>query len=195
MFKTLQKLKFAYIAMSVALCAIGVLLIIWPAESAALICYLIGALSLIFGIISIVIFFVRDIGTPNPGYGLMIGMFASIFGLILLLKPQSGSAVFSMLVGVFIIIDSIVKIQASFELKHVGAKYWWVNLLISLVSTVLGVLLVIDPFGEAVNLITIFMGISLIADSLENIFTVAFVWRTGRRIKKEEAAIVIVENE
>ncbi len=194
MFKTLQKIKFAYLAISVALFAIGIVMIIWPLQSVLFICYLLGALSLIFGIISVVIFFVRDIGTASPGYGLMIGMFASIFGLILLLKPASSLAFFAMLVGVFIIIDSIVKIQASFELKHVGATYWWVNLIISHISTVLGVLLVIDPLNSEI-LLPVFIGVSLIADALENIFTVVFVWRTGRRIKKEEASIVVVENE
>jgi uncharacterized membrane protein HdeD (DUF308 family) len=193
MFKTLQRLKFAYIAMSVALCATGVCLIIWPEQLKVLFCYLIGALALIFGIISIVIFFVRDIGMQRPGNGLMIGMLASIFGLILLLKPDNGAAFFSMLVGVFIIVDSIIKIQTSFELKNVGAKFWWVNLLISVASTVLGVLLVINPYGEGSTLLLIFIGISLVADSLANIFTAIFVWRIGKRIKKEESIVVVEE--
>ncbi len=190
MYKTLQRLKLAYIAMSVALCALGICMIIWPEQVAVLFCYIIGALALIFGIISLVIFFSRDTGTFAPGNGLMIGMFASIFGLILLLKPDNGAVFFSMLVGVFIIVDSIIKIQASFEMRVVGAKRWWINLLISLISTVLGVLLVINPFGSGA-LLLIFIGITLIIDSLENIFTVIFIWRTGKQIKKEESIVVV----
>ncbi len=193
MFKTLQRLKYAYIALSVALCAVGICLIIWPEQLKVLFCYLIGAIALTLGIISLVIFFVRDIGTPRPGNGLMIGMLASIFGLILLLKPDNGAAFFSMLVGVFIIVDSIIKIQTSFELKNIGAKFWWINLLISVASTVLGVLLVINPYGEGSTLLLIFIGISLIADSVANIFTAIFVWRTGRRLKKEESIVVVEE--
>jgi uncharacterized membrane protein HdeD (DUF308 family) len=165
-------------------------MIIWPEQVAVLFCYIIGALALIFGIISLVIFFSRDTGTFAPGNGLMIGMFASIFGLILLLKPDNGAVFFSMLVGVFIIVDSIIKIQASFEMRVVGAKRWWINLLISLISTVLGVLLVINPFGSGA-LLLIFIGITLIIDSLENIFTVIFIWRTGKQIKKEESIVVV----
>ena len=192
MYKALFRMKFAYIALSVALLAVGVCLIIWPSEFAKFFCYIIGALALIFGIISLVIFFIRDLGSPSLGYGLMIGMFSSIFGLILLLKPDNGAVFFSMLVGVFVIVDSIIKFQASFELKNVGAKHWWVNLIVSLVSTVLGVLLVINPFGDG-TLLLIFMGVSLIADALENIFTVIFVWHTGRRLKKEESIVVLEE--
>ncbi len=193
MFKFLQKLKLVYIALSVALFAVGLCLIIWPEQFATIFCYVIGSIALILGAIELVIFFVRDFTSTSSGYRLLVGLLASIFGLILLLKPDNSAVFFSMLVGVFIIIDSVVKLQATFELKNIGAIQWWVNLVLSVVSAVLGVMLVINPFGTG-TLLLIFMGISLIVDAIENVFTVIFLAIAGKMNKgSEEEAIVVID--
>ena len=195
MFKFFQKSRIAYVAMSIVLFAVGLCLIIWPAMFAKIFCYLIGSLALIPGIIETVVFFVRDISVKSFSYSLAIGLLSSIFGLILLLKPDNSAVFFSMLIGVFIIIDSVLKLQTSFELRVMGVLRWWINLILSLASAVLGVLLVINPFGTG-NLLLIFMGISLMVDALENIWTVIYISRAAKQMKKiaEEEAILIVED-
>jgi len=69
-----------------------------------------------------------------------------------------------------------------------------VNLILALASAVLGVLLVINPFATT-NILFIFMGISLVVDALENIWTVIFISIASKQMKKmaEEDAILIVE--
>jgi len=180
--------------MSVLLFAVGLCLIIWPSFITKVICYIIGSIALIAGIIELVIFFVRDISVKTVSYSLIIGFLSSIFGLILLLKPDNSAVFFSMLFGVFIIIDSVLKLQTSFELRNLGVLRWWVNLILALASAVLGVLLVINPFATT-NILFIFMGISLVVDALENIWTVIFISIASKQMKKmaEEDAILIVE--
>ena len=192
MFKALKKLKLAYIAMSVVLFGVGLCLVIWPEQFASVFCYILGSLALVFGVIELVIFFLKDISGVPYGYRLIIGLLSSIFGLILLLKPDSGAVFFSMLVGVFIIIDSVIKLQASFEMKSLGAVRWWVNLLLALISAILGVLLVVNPFETAMFLL-VFMGISLMVDAIENICTVIFISLVGKNAKNEEDAIVVID--
>jgi uncharacterized membrane protein HdeD (DUF308 family) len=181
--------------MSVLLFAVGMCLIIWPALITKVICYVIGSIALIAGIIELVIFFARDISVRTVSYSLIIGFLLSIFGLILLLKPDNSAVFFSMLFGVFIIIDSVLKLQTSFELRNLGVLRWWVNLLLALASAVLGVLLVINPFATT-NILFVFMGISLVVDALENIWTVIFISLAAKQIKRaaEEDAILIVED-
>lgn len=195
MFKFFQKSKIAYVIMSVLLFAVGMCLIIWPALITKVICYVIGSIALIAGIIELVIFFARDISVRTVSYSLIIGFLLSIFGLILLLKPDNSAVFFSMLFGVFIIIDSVLKLQTSFELRNLGVLRWWVNLLLALASAVLGVLLVINPFATT-NILFVFMGISLVVDALENIWTVIFISLAAKQIKRavEEDAILIVED-
>ena len=195
MFKFFQKSKIAYVIMSVLLFAVGMCLMIWPALITKVICYVIGSIALIAGIIELVIFFARDISVRTVSYSLIIGFLLSIFGLILLLKPDNSAVFFSMLFGVFIIIDSVLKLQTSFELRNLGVLRWWVNLLLALASAVLGVLLVINPF-ETTNILFVFMGISLVVDALENIWTVIFISLAAKQIKRtaEEDAILIVED-
>lgn len=195
MFRFFQKSKIAYIIMSVLLLAIGLCLIIWPAFIAKVFCYVIGSVALIAGIIELVIFFLRDISVKTVSYSLIIGFLSSIFGLILLLKPDNSAVFFSMLFGVFIIIDSVLKLQAAFELRTLGVLRWWVNLILALASAVLGVLLVINPFATT-NILLIFMGISLVIDAAENIWTVIFISVATKQMKKmaEEDAILIVED-
>ncbi len=195
MFKFFQKSKIAYVIMSVLLFAVGLCLIIWPALITKVICYVIGSIALIAGIIELVIFFARDISVRTVSYSLIIGFLLSIFGLILLLKPDNSAVFFSMLFGVFIIIDSVLKLQTSFELRNLGVLRWWVNLLLALASAVLGVLLVINPFATT-NILFVFMGISLVVDALENIWTVIFISLAAKQIKRaaEEDAILIVED-
>lgn len=194
MFNFFQKSRIAYFIMSVLLFAVGLCLIIWPSFITKVICYIIGSIALIAGIIELVIFFVRDISVKTVSYSLIIGFLSSIFGLILLLKPDNSAVFFSMLFGVFIIIDSVLKLQTSFELRNLGVLRWWVNLILALASAVLGVLLVINPFATT-NILFIFMGISLVVDAIENMWTVIFITIASKQMKKmaEEDAILIVE--
>lgn len=192
MFKFLQKVKIAYVALSIVLLAVGICLIIWPSFFATIICYIIGSVSLIAGVVSLVVFFARDISRLTIGYSLVTGILLSIFGLVLLLKTDSSVMFFSTLFGVFIIIDSVIKLQASFELRVIGVSRWWINLLLSVASAVLGVLLVVNPFS-AVNVLLIFVGLSLVFDALENIWTIIFISYTSKKYKKmEEDSITII---
>ena len=57
--KEFKRAKWGYLIFSVLLCMMGLALILWPEISAETFCLLIGAVSLVYGIVKIVSYFTQ----------------------------------------------------------------------------------------------------------------------------------------
>ncbi len=85
--------------------------------------------------------------------------------------PTGALTVLPIILGFYIIIDSVFSIQAAVELRRFGLGSWGLNLLLGIVGAVLGVLMILDPFDGAAALM-IYMGVSLLLAGVESIYTV-----------------------
>ena len=81
------------------------------------------------------------------------------------------------------------KLQVAIDSRRMGASSWWVTLLFTCVCMVLGLLLVFDTF-KGQQVISIMMGISLIADGLQNLCTVIYAAVFVKEVKDTVRDIV-----
>ena len=161
MTKPFQK---AMLITSIIYLVVGLVLIIWPDAARQIIIYAIGAAALIYGIYRIIDFFVRKehlSGTIQLGVALGIGCILA--GLFLILKVDQIVALLAAVIGVAVIIDSVLRLQISLNLRHVGGQSWLVLFITSLVTLGFGILLLFNPF-KAVNVATIIAGVLLVVD-------------------------------
>ena len=70
--------------------------------------------------------------------------------------------------GIFIVVDGLSRIGSAIDLAKRKGQKWWVLLLLSIVSVVLGILLVLHPFGAAVSVVMV-CGILLIVEGAMNL--------------------------
>lgn len=153
---------------SVAFILVGLALLLWPDLSLRLVCGLFGLVILLKGISSIYAFFKDEVRGFFSYFGWMFGAVAVALGIFLLIRPQTVVSILPILVGLFVIIDGVMRVQTAFELRAAGYDRWWSMLILALISAALGVLMLVNPFGT-VELLVMAIGVILLVEGVLNL--------------------------
>ena len=131
--KTIKQAKWCYIICSVLLIAAGIYIMVRPYASAIIFCRVIGVVSLFYGVSKILGYFSHDLYNLAFQFDLALGVFTLIFGLILLLRSARVVAFMPAILGVFVLVDGVFKLQTAVDAKRFGLSNWWLILLGSLI--------------------------------------------------------------
>lgn len=178
-----KKVKRAYICVSVAMGALGILMILMPGISARLLCVIVGIMLLVFGGVKLIGFFSRDPFRLAFQFDLGLGLLTISAGLIMVLLPEDMSYVLPVLIGAGAVIDGAFKFQTAFDARSFGLPYWWWILILACLTAAAGVLLIIDPFAGRTALM-LMAGAALLAGGVQNLFVVLYTVR-AYKIKDE----------
>ncbi|MEN6417439.1 MAG: DUF308 domain-containing protein [Clostridiaceae bacterium] len=151
-------------ATSIVYMVLGLILIIWPDQARQIICYLLGAAALLYGLYRIIDYFARKQHSEGGvQIGVALGIACVVLGLFLLFKANTVVAVLAGVIGVAVVIDSILRLQIALNLRRVTAAGWLALFITALVTLVFGILLLFNPFN-AVKVATIVAGAALLVD-------------------------------
>ena len=167
----IRSIKVSFIAVSAVLIALGLWLLICPGVSSAAICVALGAVSVLYGTIKLLGYFSNDLYRLAFQFDLAVGILSILLGMLSFLPT---------VIGVFILVDSILRFQTSIDARHFGMDKWWAILLISCVGAALGVLLLFRPFESALAMIRL-IGLTLMIDGTENLMTCLYTVKVPRR--------------
>ena len=135
------------ISKTLILALIGLVLLLLPGTLNNIIGFVVGGCLLIFGIIWI-IKYIR-----NKEYkftsSLVSGILYSALGIIVIINPSSVISLVTICLGLYLVINGILKTVFSFNLKKITTR-WSGALVMGILTIILGLLLVINPFGSAV---------------------------------------------
>lgn len=168
---SMRTAKIGYIAISAALCVLGVLLIVLPAFSAALLGVLCGILLLLFGCVRLVGYFSKDLYRLAFQYDLASGILLMALGIILLVHPKSLLPFLCVALGLFILIDGLFKVQIALDSRRFGLSSWWLILILALLTGLFGLVLLFRP-GEGGRLLMILLGAAMLFEGILNFSTV-----------------------
>lgn len=182
--KYIKAAKSFYILCSILLCAIGTLLICWPTLSAEVLCIVLGVVSLVYGAEKIIGYFSRDMYRLAFQFDLALGIFVAIIGVTLLLRPGRVLELVDFIVGLFVIIEGVFKVQTSVDAYRFGMKAWWLILMGALLSCVFGLLLLFSLL-TATSVLMVFVGISLVADGAQNLFNAFYTIKSMGRAPRD----------
>lgn len=160
--------KIGYIVMSVLFCALGVVLFVVPKGSVSWIGRAVGIGMIIFGIIKIIGYFSRDLFRLAFQYDLAFGILLIALGIITLCHPSDAMGFLCVLFGIPVLADGLFKIQISMDSRRFGIRSWWLILVLSIITCIIGVLLVFRPSAGA-QVLVMMMGISLFMDGILNL--------------------------
>lgn len=186
--KAIQRVKVWSIVCSALFCALGVWMIVQPTLSAQALCYVLGALAIVSGVSKIVGYFCDDLYNLAFQFDLAMGIFVAAIGVLLVAHPAQVFAFFPVVIGLFVMIDGVFKLQTAVDARRFGLRNWWLILLGAAVSIVLSALLIFDPFGGGELLMTM-IGVSLLIDGLENLFNVLYTVKIIKRAQKQTNAL------
>jgi len=184
----LKRVKWVYVLLSVFLMALGVCLFLWPDIPAVTICCAIGGGAVVFGIVKIVLYFLRDIETVGEQFDFAIGAMCVIAGAVLLIHPAAVLLMIPQVLGVYMLIDCVFKLQIALDAKRLSNGGWWLSLVVTLICIVWGLMLVFQPFGLETHLMVLIAG-GLIADGVQNLLAVIYMAATVRKTEAEGGEI------
>lgn len=163
--------KNGYIAVSVLLAALGVLLVAKPTFSVNAIGVICGILLSVFGVIKLVGYFSNDPYRLAFQYDMPFGIMLIVLGIIMLVNPGKLVSFICIVLGLWVLISSLFNIQTSLEAKKFGISQWWLVFVLSVIAAVWGLVLVFRP-SEAADVMAVILGFTLIFESAVNICTV-----------------------
>lgn len=184
-----KTLKVIFALSSVGLMALGVCLLIWPGISATVICTILGALAIFYGAVRLAGYFCNDLYRLAFQFDLAVGILCILVGGVLLLRTQRVLVLLPLLIGAFLLVDSVLRLQTAMDARAFGMGKWWVILAAAVLGAAIGIWLLIQPGRGAFDLAR-FLGLALVVDGGENLLACLYTVKTPRR-----SAAVVVEGE
>ena len=188
--KLIKQVKAVFAVLSSLLIAMGLCLLIWPAISTAVICTVLGAVCVVYGAVKLIGYFSNDLYRLAFQFDMAVGVLTILVGGILLLHPADILLFLPMVLGLFILVDSVLRIQTSIDAKHFGMKKWWIILAVSALGAALGLLLLLRPFESGRALVRL-AGATLVLDGAENLLAGLYTIKVPRRSCPEKDTIEV----
>lgn len=190
--KLMKTAKTGYIVMSVLFCLLGIMLIAIPEFSVSVLAAVFGIMLILFGIFKIIGYFSRDLFRLAFQYDLALGLLLIVLGIITILKTDNVMAFISIVLGIYVLADSLLKIQIALDAKVFGIRKWWAILVSAIAAGIIGCLLIIRPY-EGADILVILSGFSLLLEGILNLVTVLTAVKIIRKKAPERADEVIID--
>ncbi len=178
-----KKLKWNLILMSVLYLALGVFLLMVPGVALNVVCYALGGVVLVCAVVQLVRYFLVERGIFQSQLTLISGLICLGLGAFLILRSDIVVRILPIVFGLFVIFDSLGRIQNALELRRCEYSSWKGFLLLALLSVVLGIVMIVDPFG-AMETLVMAIGVILIVEGALNLLSALYTMIAVKRFLK-----------
>lgn len=194
MAERIGKILRGQIVTSILYILLGLCLICMPVETVNIICKLVfGVIMIIAGLYHVLIYVMEKMNATV--LDLFSGGILLVLGGFLFFNPQVVIKLLPILLGAFVLIDSIWTLKGAFRLKRRGNGAWKLLLIGSLIFIGLGIAMIINPF-QAVKYTVMFAGWILLCNGIADLIFMIIIKRGMKELKKavEEAVEEMEEN-
>lgn len=178
-----KKLKWNLIVMSVLYLALGIFLLMVPGTALNVVCYALGGVVLLGAVIQLVRYFLVERGIFQSQLTLISGLVCLALGGFLILRSDIVVRILPIVFGLFVIFDSLGRIQNALELRRCEYPSWKGFLLLAVLSIALGVIMIVDPFGTMETLVMA-IGVILIVEGALNLLSALYTVIAVKRFLK-----------
>ena len=187
--KFMSKFIRSSILSSIALAILGVFLFIKSELTIVSIAYIIGAILVGIGLVSILKYIASLNKNVKNELDIIYGTVTVILGIIVISNPKAIASIIPFVIGVIIILSSATKLAYGFELRKTNSDLWIGTVVISLITMLCGILLIFNPFAGAKFILKV-VGILIFVYALLDIIS---TFRIRKAIKPLQKAIKAVE--
>lgn len=196
--KLMKKFFRSSLITSLFLIALGILLIFQSEVTIITIAYVVGSVIIALGVLSGIKFFSNLSKEKKSELDLVYGIISVVLGIVIIDNPEGVASIMPIILGVSIIISSATKIQYAFELKANNNNLWKTTMLLSIISTICGLVLLFNPF-KAISYFTKLVGVFIIIYAVLDMISTYTIKRNVKIFQKsiEESITeaVVVEEE
>ena len=175
------------IVTSIIYIALGACLVFMPVSTVNVICkFVFGILLILVGLYHILIYVVEKLNSTI--FDLFSGGILMVLGIFLFMNPQIVVKLLPILLGTFILVDSIWTLKGSLKLKKRGAGSWKFLLIGSIVFIALGISLVVNPF-TMVKYTVIFAGWIFLCNGVIDLIYLILLKKGLKEVKQDVEAV------
>lgn len=161
--------KSSFISSSI-LVLLGLLLFLKSDDTIVAISYLLGGTIIILGVIALIKYFRGKNASVINKFDIVYGIITIVFGAFILTNPTLVATVIPFVIGAWILIKSSIKITYAIELKTMDSPVWQSTLITSIISALVGVFMIFNPFKTSVIVFKI-IGAAIITYSIMDIIS------------------------
>lgn len=153
------------VLLSILMIVIGLLLALWPGHVMTTALTILG-IALIVGGALMVYSWYSGRARNSSVITLSEGIVMAIVGLVVLVMPRFLISIIPFVVGIFITLNGIFNLAQSLDQRRWNYSRWTMSLAVAILTIVLGVLIVLNPFSTmeslvmAIGIIIIYNGVS-----------------------------------
>lgn len=139
--ESLEKVKIVYSIVSFMLLLYGIFLMIYPKIGIQWIYKIGGILFIGIGIAKVIGYFSKDLLQLAFQHDLAMGIVSIVIGILMLMWTKDMIRILTICLGLFMLMEALLKIQTAIDARQIGMKSWWLILIIGLITAVIGGLL------------------------------------------------------
>lgn len=166
--KLIRTAKAGMIVLSLALCALGLLLMLRPDVPVTAIGIIVGCELVAFGVVKLIGYFSKDLYRLAFQFDLAFGLLLVALGAAVLFRPDRAMGTLCVLLGVEIVADGLFKLQTALDARRFGLGSWWLILALAVLAGAIGAALIVCP-AEGARALTALLGASLLAEGALNL--------------------------
>ena len=119
--KVFKRIKWSYVVLSAIFLLLGIYLVVNPETSLVMICRILGAAMAVFGVMKIVLYFIREVEGVAIRFDFAVGLFCIILGALMLWRAPALTDILSVMIGLLVLVDSVFKLQVAVDSRRMGA--------------------------------------------------------------------------
>ena len=147
--KNRKKIWWSSVTSSIILFILGLLLFLKPDTVIHVVALILGIFIIVVGIFALLKYFRSEQKNGMIRFNIIYGGVCIVSGLILALTPSAIASILPIVLGIWMIISSLLKIQYALNMKEAGSTSWIPTFTLAMITLVVGILLVINPWRGA----------------------------------------------
>ena len=179
----MKNLKWNLILMSLLYIGLGIFLLLGPGMALNIVCYALGGVVLACAAVQLVRYFTAERGLFQSQLTPIFGLVCLGLGVFLLIRSDIVVRILPVVFGLFVLFDSLGLVQNALELRRCGYSNWKVFLALALLSVVLGVVMILNPFAT-MELLVMAIGVILVVEGAINLLGGLYTALAVRRFNK-----------
>ncbi len=166
--KIFKKTGWISILEAVIFAILGAIMVWKPEGTVRTISYILGSIFIIIGICKIINYFSAKGKYDFYNYDLIYGLMACVLGIVTIIYSNTIGAIFRIIIGIWIIYSSFIRMSLSFKLKALKLDIWVYSLILAIVMLVCGLYVTMNA-GAIVTTIGIMLIVYSVIDIIEDI--------------------------
>ncbi len=168
---------------------LGLVALVIPETMDQVLGYLIGALLIVGGAVSMVSYLIRDAHQNYYHNDFFHGLLGVAAGILVLVKMETVVELIPFLLGTLVLVSGCSKLQDVIDMKRLNHGNWIVMLVLAAINVVLGILLMCGIFEE--ELLFKLLGVGLIFSGITDCATTVYF---ADKIRKYLDSLAVVDS-